>query len=112
LPARLHGDFLDLISSNPFFNPGTLSIAGTPLDMRRVEVDAYVVAGITDHITPWKAVYRTARMLGPDTTFVLSNSGRLQALLNPPGNTQGVIRGRDGEREGPGCVPRPRPKGL
>jgi polyhydroxyalkanoate synthase len=86
LPARLHGDFLDLISTNPFLNPGTLSIAGTPLDMRRVEVDAYVVAGITDHITPWKAVYRTARMLGPHTTFVLSNSGHLQALLNPPGN--------------------------
>ena len=86
LPARLHSDFLDLISANPFVNPGALSIAGTVLDIRRAELDSYVIAGITDHITPWKSVYRTARILGESTTFVLSNAGHLQALLNPPGN--------------------------
>ena len=43
-------------------------------------------AGVTDHITPWKAAYKTARILGDKTTFVLSNSGHLQSLLNPPTN--------------------------
>lgn len=86
LPARLHGDFLDLIFTNPFVNPGKLSIGGVPIDMRQVSAEAYVIGGTTDHITPWKAVYQTARIYGPDTTFVLSNSGHLQSLLNPPGN--------------------------
>ena len=54
--------------------------------MTKIQADSYVVAGTTDHITPWKAVYQTARIYGDDTTFVLSNSGHLQALLNPPTN--------------------------
>ena len=62
LPARLHSDYLDLINTNPFRNPGDLTIAGTPVDMGKVKVDAYVAAGSTDHITPWKSVYQTARI--------------------------------------------------
>ena len=52
----------------------------------RGKVETYVVAGLTDHITPWKAVFNTARILGDDATFVLSSSGHLQSLLNPPTN--------------------------
>lgn len=86
LPAGLHGDFLDMIFSNPFMNPGKLSIGGHPIDMSKVKHPTFVIAGTTDHITPWKAVYETARLFGSDTTFILSNSGHLQSLLNPPGN--------------------------
>jgi polyhydroxyalkanoate synthase len=86
LPARLHGDFLDLIFTNPFVNAGKMAISGVPIDMGKVTADTYVIGGTTDHITPWKAVYQTARIYGDDTTFVLSNSGHLQSLLNPPGN--------------------------
>lgn len=86
LPARLHADFLDLIDSNPYVNPCRLAVRGTPLDMRRVDLDSYVVAGITDHITPWEGCYNTARLFGERSTFVLANSGHIQSLLNPPGN--------------------------
>ena len=86
LPARLHSDFLDLISVNPFHNPGAMELSGTPIDIGKVAVDAFVVSGVTDHITPWKSVYQTARLLGDKTSFVLSNAGHLQSLLNPPGN--------------------------
>jgi polyhydroxyalkanoate synthase len=60
LPARLHSDYLDLYFTNPFVNPKKLSLNGTAIDMARVKVDSYVVAGVTDHITPWKSVYQTA----------------------------------------------------
>jgi polyhydroxyalkanoate synthase len=86
LPARLHADFLDLIDTNPYVNPGRLEVRGTPLDMRRVNLDSYVVAGLTDHITPWQGCYNTAKLYGERSTFVLSNSGHIQSLLNPPGN--------------------------
>jgi hypothetical protein len=45
-----------------------------------------IVAGITDHITPWQGCYATTQLLGGKLTFILSNSGHIQALLNPPGN--------------------------
>lgn len=91
LPARLHSDYLDLFSTYPFRIAGALSISGTPIDMQRVKLDTYVVAGVTDHITPWKSVYQTARILGDETTFVLSNAGHLQSLLNPPGNPKATF---------------------
>ncbi|MEK1906490.1 MAG: alpha/beta fold hydrolase [Pseudomonas sp.] len=86
LPAQLHADYLDLIRHNPFSNPNTLWIAGLPIDMTQVQVGAYVVGGTTDHITPWQGCYGTARLFGADSTFVLSNAGHLQSLVNPPGN--------------------------
>ena len=86
LPAGLHGDFLDMIFTNPFLNPGEMVVGGHAIDMTKVNYPTYVIAGTTDHITPWKAVYETARLYGDDTTFILSNSGHLQSLLNPPGN--------------------------
>jgi len=86
LPAGLHGDYLDLYFTNPFVNTGKLALNGKTIDMGRIKVDSYVVAGVTDHITPWKGVHKTAQIMGEGTTFVLSNSGHLQSLLNPPTN--------------------------
>lgn len=100
LPARLHADFLDLIFTNPFLNPGKMSIGGVPIDMRKVKHEAYVIGGTTDHITPWKAVYQTARIYGGKTRFILSNSGHLQSLLNPPGNPKAwYVKGPAGEKD-------------
>jgi polyhydroxyalkanoate synthase subunit PhaC len=86
LPAQLHADFLDLIDSNPYVHPGRLQVCGEPLDMRKVDIESYVVAGITDHITPWQGCYETAKLYGTHSTFVLANSGHIQSLINPPDN--------------------------
>ncbi|VIO81168.1 alpha/beta fold hydrolase [Bradyrhizobium ivorense] len=86
LPAALHGDYLDLYFTNPFVNAGKVTLNDKTIDMSKVKADSYVVAGVTDHITPWKGVYKTAQIMGEGTTFVLSNSGHLQSLLNPPSN--------------------------
>ena len=91
LAAKLHADFLDLVDANPFVRPGVLRVRGTPLDMRRVDLDSYVLAGLTDHITPWQGCYNTARLYGERATFVLSNSGHIQSLLNPPGNPKSLF---------------------
>jgi polyhydroxyalkanoate synthase subunit PhaC len=86
LPARLHADFLDLIDANPFVNAGRLVVRGTPLDMAQVDLDSYVIAGLSDHITPWQGCYNTAKLYGSRSTFVLANSGHIQSLINPPDN--------------------------
>ncbi len=86
LPANLHGDLLDLYETNAFAHPGSLEVLGTPIDLSKATNDAYIVAGITDHITPWQGCYATTQLLGGKVTFILSNSGHIQALLNPPGN--------------------------
>jgi polyhydroxyalkanoate synthase len=101
LPARLHADFLDLLAADPFVRPGLLRVRGAPIDMRRVELDSYVVAGLTDHITPWQGCYNTAKLYGERSTFVLSNSGHIQSLLNPPGNPKAFFWAHPANEESP-----------
>jgi polyhydroxyalkanoate synthase len=86
LPAKMHGQLLDIFTQNLFSKPGALTVLGTPIDLSQVTCDKYVVAGVTDHITPWKGVYNTATTFGGNTRFVLSSSGHIQSLINPPGN--------------------------
>ncbi len=86
LPAALHGDLLDFFKHNPMSHVGGLEVCGTPIDLQKVTVDSFSVAGINDHITPWDAVYRSTLLLGGNRRFVLSNSGHVQSILNPPGN--------------------------
>ncbi|WP_297843859.1 class II poly(R)-hydroxyalkanoic acid synthase [Pseudomonas sp.] len=86
LPAALHGDLLDFFKHNPLSRAGGLEVCGTPIDLQKVTVDSFSVGGINDHITPWDAVYRSTLLLGGDRRFILSNSGHVQSILNPPGN--------------------------
>ena len=86
LPAALHGDLLDLFKHNPLIRAGGLEVCGTPIDLSKVNLDSFSVAGINDHITPWDTVYRSTLLLGGSRRFILSNSGHIQSILNPPGN--------------------------
>lgn len=86
LPAALHGELIDLYRDNSLVKPGAIEANGTPLDLSLLDCDVFVMAGTTDHITPWDACYRSAQRLRGDVRFVLSNSGHIQSILNPPGN--------------------------
>jgi polyhydroxyalkanoate synthase len=86
LPAEFHADLLRMFMENPLKAPGKITALGTPIDMSRVTVPAYVVAGITDHITPWQACYQSKNILRGKMDFVLSSSGHIQSIVNPPTN--------------------------
>jgi len=92
LAAGLHRDFIQIALDNPLVEPGALDLLGTPIDLGKVTVDSYVVAGIADHITPWENCQRSTRMLGGDVRFVLSTSGHIAAIVNPPGNQKASYR--------------------
>jgi polyhydroxyalkanoate synthase len=95
MTAGLHADFVDLAVANSLTHPGELTVLGVPIDLGKVSVDSYVVAGIADHITPWENCYRTTQLLGGKTRFVLSSSGHIAALVNPPGNAKAAFRTND-----------------
>ena len=90
MPAALHKDFVDLAVHNGL--NGAVTVLGTPVELSAVTTDAYVVAGIADHITPWQSCYRTTPLLGGTTRFVLSTSGHIAAMVNPPGNPRATYR--------------------
>src|ERR1700752_2741646 len=93
MAAALHRDMVTMGVHNSLATPGAVSMLGTPVDLNQLTTDAYVVAGIADHISPWQARYRSARLLGiRNLRFVLSSSGHIASLVNPPGNPRASYR--------------------
>jgi polyhydroxyalkanoate synthase len=95
MTAAQHRDFVDLALGNKLTTPGKATILGTPIDLSKVDVDSYLIAGIADHITPWQSCYASTQLLGGDTRFVLSTSGHIAALVNPPGNDRASFQVSD-----------------
>lgn len=86
LPAAFHGELVEMFKTNPMLRANALEVCGTPIDLSQVDRELYVVAGTTDHITPWQSCYRSTLLFNGPCEFVLSNSGHIQSILNPPGN--------------------------
>lgn len=86
LPAAFHGDLIEMFKNNPLTRPNALEVCGTPIDLKQVTTDIFCVAGTADHITPWQSCYKSAQLFGGNVEFLLSNSGHIQSILNPPGN--------------------------
>lgn len=102
MTAALHRDMILMAQRNALVTPGALSMLGSPVDLGQVTADAYIVGGVADHISPWQATYRSARLLGSkDNRYVLSTSGHIAALVNPPGNPKASFRTGPVEAEDP-----------
>jgi polyhydroxyalkanoate synthase len=86
LPAGLHSDFSAIAVGNALCKANEVRVNGDDIDLSHVKIDAYVVGAETDHITPWQGCYQTTRLLGGNTEFVLSSSGHVQVMVNPPDN--------------------------
>jgi polyhydroxyalkanoate synthase subunit PhaC len=84
LPAALHRGFIKLGLTNALTAPGAATMLGSPVDLAKVDVDAYVIAGVADHLCPWQSCYRTTQLLGGPVKFVLSTSGHIASMVNPP----------------------------
>ena len=86
MTAAMHRDFMELAISNGLTRAGGSRMLGTDLDLGAVDTDTYVVAGIADHLCAWESCYQTTQLLGGESRFVLSTSGHIAAMVNPPGN--------------------------
>jgi polyhydroxyalkanoate synthase subunit PhaC len=92
MAAGLHADFVHLAIHNGLVEPGAATVLGRTVDLSAVTVDSYIVAGVADHITPWQNCYRTRALLGGTSRFVLSTSGHIAALVNPPDNPKATYQ--------------------
>jgi polyhydroxyalkanoate synthase len=92
MSAGLHRDFIDIAIGNALTEPGKETMLGTPVDLSAITVDSYITAGIADHLCPWQACYRSTQLLGGDSRFILSTSGHIASLVNPPDNPKSTFR--------------------
>ncbi|HEY5202627.1 MAG TPA: alpha/beta fold hydrolase [Acidothermaceae bacterium] len=84
MPAKMHSEYLRSCFLHNEFAEGELAIGGERLDPAKVEIDTYVLSAVDDHIVPWISGYKTTQLLGGHNRFVLSTSGHIAGIVNPP----------------------------
>jgi poly(3-hydroxyalkanoate) synthetase len=92
LPAAVHRDFIEIALANALTKPDAASMLGSPVDLSKVDIDSYVVAGIADHLCPWQSCYRSTQLLGGRSRFILSTSGHIASMVNPPTNKKATFQ--------------------
>ncbi|WP_370257190.1 PHA/PHB synthase family protein [Marinobacter nauticus] len=85
LPARMHSYYLrEMYLHNRLVQPDALTIAGEGIDLSAISVPSFFLSARQDHIAKWKTTYRGAGVYGGNVQFVLSGSGHIAGVINPP----------------------------
>ena len=87
MTAQFNHDFSAFVDANPFLEDGAMEVRGTAIaPVSQLDIDSYVLGAANDHLCVWQSVYRSARLLGERSQFVLGNSGHIQTIVSPPRN--------------------------
>ena len=84
LPGVMYAYYIrNMYLENNLRVPGKLTMCGVPVDLRKIDMPAYVLATREDHIVPWRTAYASARLLRGRVEFVLAASGHIAGVINP-----------------------------
>ena len=89
MPHAMHAYYLrEMYLHNNLIKRDRLTIAGEPIDLDRIVQPLYAVTAEDDHIAPWKQCYRIRKYINVNAPmrFVLSTSGHILGIVNPPTN--------------------------
>ena len=85
LPATMYKYYLrEMYINNHLCEPKALTIAGTPIDLTRVDTPSMFISTQQDHIALWKSTYAGFRLFSGEKHFVLGQSGHIAGIINPP----------------------------
>ncbi|MEJ6397733.1 PHA/PHB synthase family protein [Yoonia sp. 208BN28-4] len=85
LPAKMSVEYLRGLCQDDKLATDGFPIADTTVHLSEVKVPVCAIACETDHIAAWKSSYRGVQKMGSkDKTFVLSESGHIAGIVNPP----------------------------
>ena len=85
MPAAMHSYYLrKMYLENRLVEPGGIELAGVGIDLTKIDVPVYLVSAREDHIAPWKTTYKATQLYAGDIRFVLSASGHIAGVINPP----------------------------
>ena len=85
LPQRMAMEYLRGLCQQNKLVEGGFELLGHRLKLEDIDVPLIAIGCETDHIAPWKDSYRGVRMMGSaDKTFVMTQSGHIAGIVNPP----------------------------
>ena len=90
MPAAMHSFYLrNMYQENLLAKPGGISLDGVPIDLRKIKTPSFLLSTREDHIAPWRSTYAATQLYKGPVKFVLSASGHIAGVVNPPGGKYG-----------------------
>jgi len=85
MPRAMHSFYLrKMYLENKLKEPGGITLNGVPIDLGAVKVPSYMISCKEDHIAPWISTFAGTKLFGGPVRFVLSGSGHIAGIINPP----------------------------
>ena len=86
LPFRMHSDYLHQLFLNNDLAEGRYCVHGQPVALSDIHLPLFMVATETDHVSPWRSVYKLHLLVGEPIEFVLTSGGHNAGIVSEPGH--------------------------
>ena len=86
MPARMHSQYLRRLFLNDDLSEGRYPVDGKPVSLSNLTLPMFMVGTLTDHVAPWRSVFKLHQMSPAEITFALTSGGHNAGIVNPPGN--------------------------
>ena len=94
MPYRMHSDYLRELFLDNDLAEGRYRVDGRPIALTDIRAPVFAVATETDHVAPWRSVYKLHLLLDTDVTFLLTSGGHNAGIVSPPANSSRHYRVR------------------
>jgi polyhydroxyalkanoate synthase len=85
MPAAMHSFYLrKMYQENKLIEPGGIELNGVSIDLGNIKTPIYMLSTREDHIAPWQSTYSLTQHVSGPIKFVLSASGHIAGVVNPP----------------------------
>jgi polyhydroxyalkanoate synthase subunit PhaC len=84
MPGKVHAEFLRTMYLENALAHDRFVALGEPLIVSEIDTDSYIVAGVDDHIVPWRVSYRSTQLFKGPVRFVMTSGGHIAGIVNPP----------------------------
>jgi polyhydroxyalkanoate synthase len=85
MPYRMHSEYLHKLFLKNSLASARYIVDGHPVALTDIHIPVFAVGTMTDHVAPWRSVYKIVPLSDTDVSFLLTSGGHNAGVVSPPG---------------------------